>query len=87
MLEGMGRRSEIHREIDRASYLISRTLSTHGAMSISGLATLGARKMRQVQRARERRVRELTAEWSDDDQQQLGTLLGRLNDALLQART
>jgi DNA-binding MarR family transcriptional regulator len=127
-LEGMGRRSEIHRELDRSSYLISRTLSTDGAVSISGLATrlgldattvtrqvttmegsglvarrpdpddgrvrlveltdLGARKMRQVQRARERRVRELTAAWSGDDLQQLAQLLGRLNEALFhQARS
>jgi DNA-binding MarR family transcriptional regulator len=37
-LEGLSRRSEIHRELDRSSYLIARTLSTEGATSISGLA-------------------------------------------------
>jgi DNA-binding MarR family transcriptional regulator len=37
-LEGLSRRSEIHRELDRSSYLIARTLSTDGATSISGLA-------------------------------------------------
>lgn len=38
-LEGLSRRSEIHRELDRSSYLIARTLSTDGATSISGLAS------------------------------------------------
>lgn len=37
-LEGLSRRSAIHRELDRSSYLIARTLSTEGATSISGLA-------------------------------------------------
>jgi DNA-binding MarR family transcriptional regulator len=38
-LEGLSRRSEIHREVDRSSYLIARTLATDGATSIGGLAT------------------------------------------------
>jgi DNA-binding MarR family transcriptional regulator len=38
-LEGLSRRSAIHRELDRSSYLIARTLSTDGATSIGGLAT------------------------------------------------
>jgi DNA-binding MarR family transcriptional regulator len=37
-LEGLSRRSEIHRELDRSSYLIARTLSADGATSVSGLA-------------------------------------------------
>ena len=37
-LEGLSRRSAIHRDLDRASYLIARTLSADGATSISGLA-------------------------------------------------
>ena len=127
-LEGLGRRSEIHRELDRSSYLIARTLSTEGPTSIGGLAaalgldattvtrqvaTMEAAGLverrtdpddgrvrlieltepgrpedaRGARRARERRVRELTAEWSGDDLQQLARLLGRLNDALFhQAR-
>jgi DNA-binding MarR family transcriptional regulator len=38
-LEGLSRRSRIHRELDRASYLLARTLSTEGATSVGGLAT------------------------------------------------
>ena len=37
-LEGLSRRSAIHRDLDGASYLIARTLSADGATSISGLA-------------------------------------------------
>jgi DNA-binding MarR family transcriptional regulator len=37
-LEGMSRRSEIHRDLDRASYLIARTLDAEGPMSVSALA-------------------------------------------------
>jgi DNA-binding MarR family transcriptional regulator len=37
-LEGLSRRSSIHRDLDRASYLIARTLSAEGATSIGGLA-------------------------------------------------
>jgi DNA-binding MarR family transcriptional regulator len=41
-LEGHHRRSEIYRDLDRASYLIARTLETTGPVSINGLAsTLG----------------------------------------------
>jgi DNA-binding MarR family transcriptional regulator len=41
-LEGLHRRSELYRDLDRASYLIARTLDTTGAISINGLAsTLG----------------------------------------------
>ena len=38
-LEGLHRRSEIYRELDRASYLIARTLETTGPVSINGLAS------------------------------------------------
>jgi DNA-binding MarR family transcriptional regulator len=38
-LERMHRRSEIYRDLDRASYLIARTLETTGPVSISSLAT------------------------------------------------
>ncbi|MCU1456463.1 MAG: Transcriptional regulator, MarR family [Actinomycetia bacterium] len=37
-LEGLSRRSQIHRELDRASYLLARTLSGDGQTSIKGLA-------------------------------------------------
>lgn len=37
-LEGLSRRSAIHRDLDRASYLIARTLSADGATSIGRLA-------------------------------------------------
>lgn len=37
-LEGLSRRSAIHRELDRASYLIARTLASVGATSIGNLA-------------------------------------------------
>jgi DNA-binding MarR family transcriptional regulator len=37
-LERMHRRSEIYRDLDRASYLIARTLETTGPVSISSLA-------------------------------------------------
>jgi DNA-binding MarR family transcriptional regulator len=122
-LEGMSRRSQIHEELDRSSYLIARTLSAEGATSISGLAARlgldattvtrqvatmeaaglvarrtdtadrrvrligltakGERRMRQVQRAREERFEELVANWSIDDRERFGVLLGRLNDVLL----
>jgi DNA-binding MarR family transcriptional regulator len=39
-LEGMHRRSELYRDLDRASYLIARTLETTGAISINGLAAV-----------------------------------------------
>ena len=39
-LEGMHRRSEIYRDLDRASYLLARTLDTTGPVSINGLASL-----------------------------------------------
>jgi DNA-binding MarR family transcriptional regulator len=38
MLEGMSRRTAIHREIDRSSYLIARMLAGEGATSIGGVA-------------------------------------------------
>lgn len=38
-LEGMHRRSELYRDLDRASYLIARTLDDAGAISINGLAS------------------------------------------------
>jgi DNA-binding MarR family transcriptional regulator len=42
MLERLQRRSTIHKDLDRASYLIARTLETTGQASINGLAsTLG----------------------------------------------
>jgi DNA-binding MarR family transcriptional regulator len=37
-LEGLSRRSAIHRDLDRASYLIARTLDADGPVSITGLA-------------------------------------------------
>ncbi|MCU1468751.1 MAG: winged helix-turn-helix transcriptional regulator [Actinomycetia bacterium] len=37
-LERLHRRSEIYRDLDRASYLIARTLETTGPVSINGLA-------------------------------------------------
>jgi DNA-binding MarR family transcriptional regulator len=37
-LESLSRRSKIHRELDRASYLIARTLSAQGVTSIGALA-------------------------------------------------
>ncbi len=37
-LEGMSRRSQIHRELDRSSYLLARTLASDGPASINGLA-------------------------------------------------
>ena len=41
-LERLQRRSEIHKDLDRASYLIARTLEKTGPASINGLAsTLG----------------------------------------------
>jgi DNA-binding MarR family transcriptional regulator len=39
-LEGMHRRSEIYRDLDRATYLLARTLDTTGPVSINGLASL-----------------------------------------------
>jgi len=42
MLELLQRRSTIHKDLDRASYLIARTLETTGPATINGLAsTLG----------------------------------------------
>jgi DNA-binding MarR family transcriptional regulator len=38
-LERLHRRSEIYRDLDRASYLIARTLETTGPVSINGLAS------------------------------------------------
>jgi DNA-binding MarR family transcriptional regulator len=38
-LERMHRRSEIYRDLDRASYLIARTLEATGPVSINGLAS------------------------------------------------
>lgn len=41
-LERLQRRSDIYKDLDRASYLIARTLATTGPVSINGLAsTLG----------------------------------------------
>ena len=41
-LERLQRRSDIHKDLDRASYLIARTLERTGPVSINGLAsTLG----------------------------------------------
>jgi DNA-binding MarR family transcriptional regulator len=41
-LERLQRRSDIHKDLDRASYLIARTLERTGPISINGLAsTLG----------------------------------------------
>jgi DNA-binding MarR family transcriptional regulator len=37
-LEGMSRRSQIHRELDRSSYLIARTLDAEGPHSVGALA-------------------------------------------------
>jgi DNA-binding MarR family transcriptional regulator len=39
-LEGMHRRSELYRELDRASYLVARTLDTTGPVSINRLASI-----------------------------------------------
>jgi DNA-binding MarR family transcriptional regulator len=39
-LESMHRRSEIYRDLDRASYLMARTLDTIGPASISSLASV-----------------------------------------------
>ncbi len=39
-LEGLSRRSSIHRGLDRSSYLLLRTLETVGSASINGLAGL-----------------------------------------------
>src|SRR3954451_16372405 len=39
-LEGLSRRSSIHRGLDRSSYLLLRTLETVGSASINGLAQL-----------------------------------------------
>jgi DNA-binding MarR family transcriptional regulator len=38
-LERLHRRSEIYRDLDRASYLIARTLEATGSVSINGLAS------------------------------------------------
>ena len=37
-LEGMSRRSAIYRDLDRAGYLLARTLAARGPSSINGLA-------------------------------------------------
>src|SRR5258708_1883308 len=39
-LERLNRRSEIYRDLDRASYLIARTLETTGPVSINTLASV-----------------------------------------------
>lgn len=39
-LEGMHRRLELYRELDRASYLMARTLDTTGPVSINRLASI-----------------------------------------------
>src|SRR5690349_10907301 len=39
-LEGMSRRSTLYREIDRAGYVLARTLATEAPVSINGLAEL-----------------------------------------------
>ena len=39
-LEGMSRRSTLYRELDRASYVLARTLATEAPVSINGLAEL-----------------------------------------------
>lgn len=39
-LEGMSRRSTLYQELDRASYVLARTLATHAPVSINGLAEL-----------------------------------------------
>lgn len=38
-LEALGRRSEIHRRLDRAGYVLLRSLAADGPASISGIAT------------------------------------------------
>lgn len=38
-LEALGRRSEIHRRLDRAGYVLLRALASEGPASISGIAT------------------------------------------------
>src|SRR5258708_3108859 len=38
-LEGLHRRSELYRDLDRAGYLIARTLERTGPVSINGLAS------------------------------------------------
>jgi DNA-binding MarR family transcriptional regulator len=38
LLEGVNRRSEIHRELDRATYLLARSLAANGSSSINALA-------------------------------------------------
>lgn len=121
-LEGMSRRSEVHRDLDRSSYLIARTLVAAGTPTVTGLAgqlgldgttvtrqvstmeaeglvvrrmdpedkrvryieltTLGERRMRKVQRAREKRIGDLVARWSSDDQIAFSELLARFNQAL-----
>src|SRR3954452_9027934 len=39
-LEGMSRRSTLYRDLDRASYVLARTLATGPPVSINGLAEL-----------------------------------------------
>ena len=39
-LEGMSRRSTLYRDLDRASYVLARTLATEAPLSINGLAEL-----------------------------------------------
>jgi hypothetical protein len=93
-LEGLHRRSEIYRELDRASYLIARTLETTGPVSINGadpddgrvslisLSQTGHRRMRAVRLARRERIARLLHDWTDDDRRDLGRLLARFNDEL-----
>jgi DNA-binding MarR family transcriptional regulator len=121
-LEGMSRRSTLYRDLDRASYVLARTLATEAPVSINGLAelvgldattvtrqvatmeadglvrrkrhahdgrvslveltALGRRRMESVRAARETRIADLVADWSERDQATFGRLLGRLNEAI-----
>jgi DNA-binding MarR family transcriptional regulator len=121
-LEGMSRRSTLYRDLDRASYVLARTLATEAPVSINGLAervgldattvtrqiatmetaglvrrkgnpsdrrvrlveltALGSRRMDEVRQAREGRITEFVADWSDDDRATFGRLLGRFNEAI-----
>jgi DNA-binding MarR family transcriptional regulator len=122
-LERLGRRSDIHQDLDRASYLLARTLQATGPISVKDLASRlgldattvtrqvatmegpgllyrrgdpsdgrvnlielspkGHRTMSGVQRARRERVRHLFTGWARRDQLELGRLLGRFNDAVV----
>ena len=121
-LEGMSRRSTLYQELDRASYVLARTLVTAAPVSINGLAelvgldattvtrqvatmetaglvrrkrhatdrrislveltALGRRRMDAVRTAREERIGDLVADWSEHDRAAFGRLLGRLNEAI-----